>query len=32
MYAGLALTIVAMIVPVVDQDSLSRHLQEVYAG
>lgn len=35
MYAGLALTIVAMIVPIADQastDSLSRHLQEVYAG
>jgi hypothetical protein len=35
MYAGLALTLVAMIVPIVDQastDSLSRDLQEVYAG
>jgi hypothetical protein len=35
MYAGLALTVVAMVIPIVDQastDSLSRHLQDVYAG
>lgn len=34
MYTGLGLTIVAMLVPIIDQVSgdLSRHLHEVYAG
>jgi hypothetical protein len=35
MYVGLVLTVVAAIVPVVDEastDSLSQHLQDVYAG
>jgi hypothetical protein len=35
MYTGLALTIVAMLIPIIDQasnDGLSRHLQDVYAG
>jgi hypothetical protein len=35
MCAGLALTIVAMLVPIIDQastDELARHLQDVYAG
>jgi hypothetical protein len=35
MYVGLALTVIAMIVPIVEQtstDTLSRHLHDVYAG
>ena len=35
MYIGLALTVVAAIVPIIDQawtDSLSQHLHDVYAG